>query len=647
MISQFIGKISKTFLLVLTVLIIALPINAVIASSDPDRVDLGVTYDAKLELIFEEIDEIYVNVSIKRFFLNNLKYSFQITGEIIYDETIEMYQLGILGDQSKIIESPYSSIPISLVEIYGVIKVFMGDDSDGFTISLLYDEENTDPIPLEPTIIDLPLPINLPTEAIIYEDQLENNFGELTYDSFERIVYLPFGKVNETFVNDNIKYEIVLEQGSVAIIQTLFLNTYALLGDDYRLVIEEDESGNEIAKILRRVSLLDRFPDYFDGISFELAITELAGLALKDTTGIQITMSGNVPEENAEALISFIAFNADFPTEEAMPQIMIFQADNSKEQINFSDYTPVKAPPLSLSWNVSSNLDILIKVYNQNEVIYEGPNTFIQDFNIDNFSLGDYFLTAQNKLGSKMAKLEIIEPEDDIQLQMVDEVSLDGFTTQTRYTTLGNEIFFTEDYRTYDLAIDVIGNPPKTMIFLPTDFNTNRSVLIENLFQEDLYSGYLKRHYLRVTQIKSDYSDTVISFAIENLSKDLKLNLASKLGEDYFVIPKQDFLELIPVGSGDDWMELFFNTDSDFLILKPEVTPEDLAFLNDPFFVNNIFLESKEPQDNDGEVLGIIKTNDQTTISKNLEEFSVMKVTAISLFAILALSPIYFLIRKK
>jgi hypothetical protein len=339
----------------------------------------------------------------------------------------------------------------------------------------------------------------------------------------------------------------------------LFNLTYNLL-PDYRYINE-----NGVGKILHRVPFINRNSNYFNGYEYTALMTEISGLSITDTSDHQITMSGKVPTELEENSITFLPMNSD-PNLDRPVQITKF------------DYPML--PPLMLNWQVYPIENTTVSVYDSSDkTIYTGNNTFVEDFLVDNFSLGKYKLIANNSLGSKMTELEVSAPDNQLIVSSVQMVKVDEFTEEEVREEVKDTLFFDNQDNTYILKINVINNPPLPLTFSPLGTNNAGTLIIEADPKEIIYPEYEEEYTVRISQISADDTDPIFTLTSGNITKEITLDLSSRMKSSKVVLTPDQMIAL--VGDDLEWRSLVENPNAENLILKQGLTLDDLNIIDE------------------------------------------------------------------
>jgi len=554
------------FLIALGSLVFCTTTSKALVTTINEEEDPGIKWETDAGIHFNNYNDWFLNLNFKRFFLNELEYEINIAGDILVqtdpeDSDHKMYKFDPVLSNCKIVNAPFlsSGQSIGINEMYGVLKLYKEDAGPGIpiessmSISLLRSSEFQDPSMITPEVYkngnlvsfgieSLNVPLVLPEEAIIYEDQNDINFPDLVVDNDNRIVYFPIKFFNYSNIYDYLKYEIFEEENEeIEVIDpetgsyiTTTIYDYSYSNDpDYRLV-DDDEVEEGI--ILKRVHLISQVPTFFNNKDInDIPIVDISGLSIVDTNNeYQITITGKtgyvVEEEDPK--IEFISASKDPNAVDRPIQISYFKA-------NDEDEGPVKGPPLYFSWQTYPFEGVTSTLSSEMGTIYQGTSSIVDNLEITDFYDGTYSLVASNGLGSKIFTMEIIPPDPEITIRQVAEEQIDDFTVGEVLSELSSITFYQEPL-SFELAIDVFGNPPNNISLkldgqLIDEFNQNNIFHIEEISETDIHPGFQKQYRYILTQIASDNTDHTFTITNSDIEKNITITPFNDVNENVFI----------------------------------------------------------------------------------------------------------------
>jgi len=640
--------------------------NNINTSYAEDTKELGITYQTDAIIHFLDFDDVYLTFNVKRLFLDEVEYSYKIKGDLKWDSEMEMYTFKPILNDCKFLKTPFSNIPIQMQKIYGVFKLLNEKSGDEFIISILRDPENTDRIPA-PKIRELLLPIKMPEEAIIMESENDKNFTnpEILYnyaDIYERTFYIPFKLFNATQVR-NIKYEVFytydretteVDANGNPFTSTLYQSLYAQ-DPDYRLakvvrrsdidtlfaegdsswmnffidpnnmwmtykpdltlenfsVIQDPNTRQTMIdfwnkdSILKRVVLIDEHINKFHDLSINVPLSDISGVSI-ETENNQISMSGKPGDETHDSKITFLAVYKDpDPELDRWIDVSKFEATNTEKTVDYKSGEIIKAPPLLLNWEVFPYKNVNIEIKNKDDIIYQGTESQVENYLVSNFAPGEYYMKMSNSLGSKMTSPIIVEaPDDSIEVFKVTHIK-DDFGNNEQLEKIDTQVRFNKFNTSMEIAINVLGNPPKDIKIEPKDINQNQSLLIQENIEKrkNIYENYFTQYIYELRQISSDATDTEINITTDNLEKTFRVILAEDLKENRNIVNKTDITTNVNP-KNKNWIEFFDNPYSEIMVFKIGTTQASFDKIKDEMLKQNL-------------TSGLIKSEAKNTTKEN------------------------------
>jgi len=537
--------------------------------------DSGYTYKKAAEIEFKAFDNVRLNLTFQRYFLDSLEYSFGITSKFSYNSDTEMFELDILPNESAVLNAPYAPGITRINSIYGVIELKNSVTPDNYQISLMESADNPGSITLAPGIENLEVLVEMPPEAITIPDQDSINFPGVRYDNTERTAYVALKLLRPMIFPQIVNYELVereTEQEGKQELVRIFEEDYQNSGQ-FRLY---DDPITNRAQILRRVSFYERNPGYFNGRHIRLNLQKIQGMIVDDASNHQTTISGTFAENKSDndQVNVFVSVNNDPDPKLDRPiKVIEFGGENDIDKFNYDEDSIIEGPPLYLNWQVFPYTNTSITVNGPNGSIYNGKESVKNKFLVPSFASGDYFLVAKNSLGSRMVTLKVNPIKPRMMIYRLDKDIRDPFGVSIKETLVTNRLEFNESEDNQNIRIETYGIAANDLSFSPELLNQKKSLIIQKLSEKSEFNNLVKTYHYQISQLKPDSAVSNLIITTGNLKTTLIVKPNIKMSENTKILPKDDVLNI--TAKLEDVKNLFISIDTDYLIFKKGLQPED------------------------------------------------------------------------
>ena len=148
---------------------------------------------------------------------------------------------------------------------------------------------------------------------------------------------------------------------------------------------------------------------------------------------------------------------------------------NTEKTIGYKSGEHIKGPPILLNWEVFPYKNVNIEIKNKDDIIYQGTESQVKNYLVSNFAPGEYYMKMSNSLGSKITSPIIVEaPNDSIEVFKVTHLK-DEFENNETLEKIDTKVRFNKFNTSMEIAVNVLGNPPKEIMIKPKDINKNQS----------------------------------------------------------------------------------------------------------------------------------------------------------------------------